>query len=106
MLMKRILRVMTAALVMATMMVAMVMPAFAAPKDCAKGVYNCVSAGGDSDLSYQAHYLVNHQTGTYLYQSVYNDHGTGDKNAYTCKVAIGSGGSGDETCHGSFQNPR
>ena len=100
--------VVTAALVMAAMMVAMAMPAFAAG-GCANtkaAVNNCVFTGGDSEQSGGFHGLVNPKTGTYLYQQHYNDHGTGDKNAYTCKVAIGSGGSGDETCHGSFQNPR
>ena len=105
--MRRIVRVTTVALVMATMMVAMAMPAFAAPGCTTTEVIapNCVlHAGGTSELSVVNHDLVNLRTGTYLYQIVYNDHGTDLQEAYTCRAALES--LTDTTCHGTIQTPR
>jgi hypothetical protein len=105
--MKRIMLVVTAALAMATMMVAMAMPAFAAPPGCTSTEVidsNCVFAGGYSEQSGLFHGLVNLRTGTYLYQIVYNDHGTDLQEAYTCRAALES--LTDTTCHGTIQTPR
>jgi hypothetical protein len=93
--------VVTAALVMAAMMVAMAMPAFVAG-GCANteaAVNNCVFVSGDSDVNAQNHLLVNPKTGTFLHQRHYNVHGTDDKNAGTCKVGLTP--PTDTVCHPS-----
>ena len=106
MLMRRIMLMVTAALVTAAMMVAMAAPAFAVPKGCTitQAILNCPLAGGDSEQSGSNHYLVNNKTGTILYQQHYNIHGTDLQQANTCKAQLGNIDSTD--CHGTLQTPR
>ena len=95
--MRRIMLVVTMALVMAAMMVAMAAPAFAGGtcRDTNFGD-NCVFAVGSPDVNVQMHQLTNFQSGLHLFGHKHNVHGSGEPFVVNCHVKEGE----DLACHG------